>query len=272
MRSLLGAAALAAALTSGLGAAVLMPASPPERVDAVPLTEAEVTPAAGTSLQGRVIVLDPGHQLGNGRFPDQVNRPVDAGGFDKPCNTTGTSTRGGFAEATFAWRVAVLVKRRLEDRGAQVLLTRGANRRDQWGPCVDERGRLGNALADGRRADLKLSIHGDGCDGCGAGFHVIAPESRPGWTDDVAEPSLAFAAQVRAALRASGLPFAPYVAGGDGLDVRGDLGTLNWSDVPVAMVELGNMRSRADARRMTSKAGQRRYADALVAAVVATLP
>ena len=42
----------------------------------------------------------------------------------------------------------------------------------------------------------------------------------------------------------------PY--GGDGLDTRTDLGTLNWSDRPIVMVELGNMRNARDARRMTS--------------------
>ena len=62
------------------------------------------------------------------------------------------------------------------------------------------------------------------------------------------------------------IPVAGYIAGGDGLDVRSDLGTLNLSDVPVVMVELGNMRSRVDARRMTSARGQARYARALAAA------
>ncbi len=46
---------------------------------------------------------------------------------------------------------------------------------------------------------------------------------------------------------------ATYTAGGDGLDIRGDLGTLNLSDVPTVLVELGNMRSRIDARRMSSR-------------------
>jgi N-acetylmuramoyl-L-alanine amidase len=47
------------------------------------------------------------------------------------------------------------------------------------------------------------------------------------------------------------------------VDVRGDLGTLNLSDVPVVMVELGNMRDDRDAALMTSEAGRRRYARAL---------
>jgi N-acetylmuramoyl-L-alanine amidase len=226
---------------------------------------------ASTSLSGRTIVIDPGHQLGNHNYLPQINAAVDAGGFPKPCNTTGTATRGGYPEATFAWSVSLLLKSRLVARGARVILTRSSNREDRWGPCGDARGRRGNTLATGGHADLKISLHGDGCNGCGSGFHVIAPASRTGWTDDIAASSLAFAQQVRSSLHAAGLPYAPYVAGGSGLDIRGDLGTLNWSDIPTAMVELGNMRATGDAWRMTHLSGRQRYADALAGAIVARL-
>ncbi|GAB6985404.1 hypothetical protein [Nocardioides pyridinolyticus] len=94
-------------------------------------------------LAGKVVVLDPGHQLGNQHHPRRTSRPVPAGGFEKPCNT----------------------------------------------------------------------------------------------------------------------------AGGDGLGFRSDLGTLNLSDVPTVMVELGNMRNARDAHRMTTPQGRQRYADALLGAV-----
>ena len=58
-------------------------------------------------LAGRVVVLDPGHQLGNHRYPRQIGRLVPAGGFRKPCNTTGTSTNGGYPEASLTWDVAL---------------------------------------------------------------------------------------------------------------------------------------------------------------------
>jgi len=125
------------------------------------------------------------------------------------------------------------------------------------------RGRAGNRAG----ADLKLSIHGDGNLGGGPGFHVIAPTSRAGWTRDIHRPSWRLALGVRSALRERGLPYAAYTAGGDGLAFRGDLGTLNLSDAPAVMVELGNMRDAADARRMTSRAGRSAYAAALVTAI-----
>ena len=223
-------------------------------------------PAAGGSqpagpLAGQVVVIDAGHQLGNHNYPSRINRPVPAGGFKKPCNTTGTATNAGYAEATMAFAVAKVVRARLVALGAQVVMSRTVNRQDRWGPCVDERGRLGNRV----HADLKISIHGDGHYG-GRGFHVIAPTDRKHWTHDIYSSSRRLALDVRAALRARGLPVADYTAGGDGLDFRSDLGTLNLSDVPTVMVELGNMRSPVDARRMTSAAGRATYARALVAA------
>ena len=215
-------------------------------------------------LAGKVVVLDAGHQLGNHNFPEQINQPVPAGGFDKPCNTTGTATNGGYPEATFAWRVTKRLQAKLEKAGATVVLTRKSNREDRWGPCVDVRGRAGNA----RGADLKLSIHGDGSLAAGAhGFHVIHPADRTPWTDDIHAASLRLARVTRAGLTRRGFEVADYIAGGDGLDERSDLGTLNLSDVPTVVVELGNMRDAGDAGVMVSLSGQERYARALAVAI-----
>jgi N-acetylmuramoyl-L-alanine amidase len=221
--------------------------------------------AVAGPLAGRTIVIDPGHQLGNHNFPRKIARLVPAGGFKKPCNTTGTATRGGFPEATMAWRVSQLLAARLRGLGADVTMTRHSNRQDRWGPCVDVRGRAGNRVA----ADLKVSVHGDGSTARGArGFHVIAPPNRRPWTSDIFRPSRRLARETRAALRGAGVPVANYTAGGDGLDFRSDLGTLNLADIPSVMVELGNMRSPRDAHRMTTKSGRATYARALARAVV----
>lgn len=245
--------------TAPAGAASV-PAAPAALVEVAPV--AARTARTSKPLRGTRIVLDPGHQLGNKNFPEKINRQVPAGGFTKACNTTGTSTDGGYAEATFAWQVTRQVRRRLEKLGSKVQLTRSTNSTQRWGPCVDERGRAGNRSG----ADLKLSIHGDGSYADGAhGFHVIAPTDRRPWTHDIYRSSRLLAVKVRAALhRRAGLDHATYVAGGDGLDFRSDLGTLNLSDVPTVLVELGNMRDAGDARLMTSRRGRATYATALV--------
>ena len=73
---------------------------------------------------------------------------------------------------------------------------------------------------------------------------------------------------VRAAFHSeTGLPYANYVAGGDALDYRSDLGTLNLSAAPAVMVETGNMRNSTDAKHLSSTAFRQQeavaFADAL---------
>ena len=106
--------------------------------------------------------------------------------------------------------------------------------------------------------------------GEGRGFHVIVPAERPGYTDDIAGDSLRLGTTMRSALTAGG--FTPTYVAGDGLVVRGDLGTLNWSDVPIVLLEAGNLRNADDARLLESAEGQRRLAASLVAALEEFLP
>lgn len=216
--------------------------------------------AATQPLSGVVIAIDPGHQLGNHNFPSKINRLVNAGGFKKACNSTGTATNSGFPEATFTFLTARRVARRLRDLGAVVYLTRTANSQSLWGPCIDARGLFGAKVG----ADLTLSIHGDGSTSGGRGFHIIAPTLVKGYTGDILKPSARLARVVRSALVNAGYTPATYTAGGDGLDFRGDLGTLNRSDVPVVMAELGNMRSARDAAWMSTPEGRDRMAASLV--------
>lgn len=194
-------------------------------------------------------MIDPGHQLGNATHPDEINRLVNAGGFMKACNTTGTATDAGFPEATFTWDVSLALRSRLEAEGATVVMTRSANSASQWGPCVDTRGRLGNQV----HADAVISVHGDGADPSYRGFFVIMPGLLTGWTDDIYQSSHALGEAVHAGLVDAGATVANDY-GGTGYSVRTDLGTLNWSNVPVVMVELGNMRNATDAAHMTSHA------------------
>ena len=216
--------------------------------------------ARARPLHGITIALDPGHQLGNHRYTREINRPVPAGGFTKPCNTTGTATNSGTPEATVNFGLSLAVKRRLEALGARVRMTRNTNSESRWGPCVDSRGRFGKRVG----ARLMVSLHADGASSSGYGFHVIAPARRKPWTTDIATPSLRLAKILRGSLVRNHVPRSNYTAGRTGLDVRSDLGTLNMSDVPVAMIEIGNMRNARDASRMTSASGRARYANAVV--------
>ena len=214
-------------------------------------------------LSGKTIVIDPGHQLGNGapEFADEINSTKFNGAIVKGCNTTGTATNAGFPEATLNWKIAKQLRQLLEGQGATVVLTRDSNSRSKWGPCVWDRAGIANAA----KADAMVSIHADGGPSNGRGFFVIEPVRIKGWTDDVIEVDRRFAADMIAGMKAAGAPPSTYIAGQR--MVSREQSTLNFSDVPTVIVEVGNMRNKQDAALMMSTAGQRNYATWLLAGV-----
>lgn len=218
-------------------------------------------PTAVTPLSRFTVVVDPGHNGRNWAFPKETGAPVDAGGFSKACNTTGTAGAGGGTESALNWAVAGRVATRLRAQGVAVVLTRPDDQ--GWGPCIDRRG----LTAVAAQADLLVSVHHDGAEPGGHGFHVIAPGALVGYTDRTAAPSKVFARRVRDRLASAGFTPSNYV-GSDGLVQRTDLGTLNRSGVVAVLVELGNLRNAADLATLSGGDGQLRAADALASAVI----
>ena len=246
-------AALAAPCTIAVAAAPALAASPEAPGD--------------LPLQGLVIALDPGHQLGNSnpKFFDELAQTHFNGYETKSCNTTGTATNAGFPEATFNWETTLLVKERLEALGATIRMTRHSNSWNKWGPCVNERGQFGNKVG----ADLMLSIHADGADSSGYGFFVMEPTVIKGWTDDISAKSIRMGKKFIAGMAGAGAPRSTYIDGQ--MMITPTISTLNFSDVPVILLESGNMRNSSDARRMSSASGREQYADWIVAGVRAAL-
>ncbi|RZS80030.1 N-acetylmuramoyl-L-alanine amidase [Motilibacter rhizosphaerae] len=223
--------------------------------------------AAARPLAGIRVVLDPGHDGGNASHPSVINRPVDAGGFRKPCNTTGTSTNHGYAEHAFTFAVARTLAARLRALGATVVLTRTTD--TGVGPCVDRRARIANAA----HPDVVVSIHADGAPGRDRGFHVIEPGLAPDKGNRaILTSSDRLARDLRAAVLAEGpLPAARYPGGiiTPGLARRTDLAGLDLSRYPVALIECGNMRNATDASVQSSAEGRSEIADGILAGIEA---
>lgn len=212
-------------------------------------------------LAGMIVNLDPGHNRGNATHHRQIARLVNAGGFRKACDTTGTATRGGWPEWAFTLDLARRTAAELRARGARVTFTlTGAS--PAFGPCIDRRATIGNF------ADVAVSLHADGNLARRAhGFHVIRPAWRRGYTHDIAGPSRLLATLVRNNLRVTAHMKPSNYAGRGGIDVRGDLGGLNRSNVPKVLLEAGNMKNAYDARLLRSIAGRQRMAVALADAI-----
>lgn len=122
-------------------------------LSAIPILE---TPAARalSSLAGKIVFLDPGH---NGANDASINRQVPTGrGGTKECQTTGTTTDAGYPEHTFNWDTVLRIRAELTQLGVRTAMSRGDD--DALGPCVDQRAAMANAL----RPDAIVSIHADG--------------------------------------------------------------------------------------------------------------
>lgn len=221
-------------------------------------------------LKGKVVVIDPGHNPGNFSHTAEINRQVDIGTNKKECDTTGTSTNAGYTEARFSLDVAHRLRTILEQQGATVKLTHDGDS-PPWGPCVDERARIGNTA----HADAAISIHADGSAEGDRGFHVILPASVHAGAADtrpIVGPSRDLGERVAGNfLRVTGEPPSNYVGKGTGLVTREDLGGLNLSTVPKVFIECGNMRDSKDAALLTSGAWRQKAAQGISEGIVSFL-
>ena len=226
-------------------------------------------PAASGALEGKVVVIDPGHNPTNFEHTAEINRQVDIGTNRKECDTTGTSTNDGYAEAEFTLDVAHRMRALLEKQGATVKLTQDEDR--PFGPCVDERARIGNKAG----ADAVVSIHADGSGTGNRGFHVILPgavDAGGADTRAIVEPSADLGARIAGDfVRVTGSAPSNYIGGGTGLVTRKDLGGLNLSTVPKVFIECGNMRDSKDAALLTSGAWRQKAAQGISDGIVSFL-
>jgi N-acetylmuramoyl-L-alanine amidase len=148
----IGVVAFMAACTAAPSAAKGTPPERSARASTTPTVSASPVPlpAETPAPPPAVVVLDPGHNGGNASAPEVINRQVPAGGFTKPCNTTGTATASGYPEHAFTFDVAVQTAELLRAEGVTVVLTRTDD--SGVGLCVDVRA----AVANDAGADLAV--------------------------------------------------------------------------------------------------------------------
>ena len=215
-------------------------------------------------LDGKIVLVDPGHNGGNAGAPSIINRLIWNGRESETCDTTGTETDSGYTEAQFNWNVARYLTADLRGEGATVVLTRTSN--TGVGPCVTRRAAIGNHA----HADAGVSIHADGGPAGGRGFAILEPVA-DGINDAIVGPSAVLGADLRSAFAAGTHEPVSSYDGVNGIQPRDDLGGINLSTVPKVFIECANMRNATDATLLTSRAWQARAARAIAAGLTTFL-
>jgi N-acetylmuramoyl-L-alanine amidase len=206
---------------------------------------ASATAATGASRP--TVVLDPGHDL----RPNLTREPIGPGSSTLKI-LDGGGTRGvvtGISEAELNLAVARRLRTLLQRAGIRVVMTRTTTTHTSMGNIARAR------IATRAHAALFLRIHADGAaDPKAAGTHTLYPALHIDWTDDVYASSKRAAGIVQHELvRALGFP-------DRGLQEHSDFTGLNWSDVPVILVELGFMTNPTEDRLLATGAYRERAA------------
>lgn len=209
------------------------------------------TPAAGASLAGKIICLDPGH----------------------PSETSAGTTGKRISEIRANWLVALKLASLLEAQGAKVVLTKQSANAN-----VTNRRRA--EIANAAHANLLLRLH---CDAASTrGLAVYYPD-RQGTKFGVTGPARDIIARSQAAAKRFYPPVVAALKGQvPGRGIHGDSGTYIgskqgaltgsiFSKVPVLTVEMVVLTMAADDAFIASAKGQDTMARALLAGIAAAL-
>ena len=217
---------------------------PEEDIVALKTDDQEPVPA----LTGIIICIDPGH--GTYVQPEEEDT-VET----KPVFALGT-TGAHLTESELNLIVSQKLKKELENLGADVYMTREG---DEISMSNKERALFANDL----QADLCIKVHADGSDDPSFhGISVLVPKINQYEDTTVIENSAAAAFILLEEL--------VFITNANGLGVveRADLTGLNWSSVPVVLVEMGFMTNPEEDQKLETDTYQNIIVQGMVNGVV----
>ena len=219
-----------------------------------PMREVELEqPQAKTAREFRdiLIAVDPGHQSwAVDMSAPEPNAPGSS--VMKAKATTGTvGTYSGIYEYELNLDVSLQLRDVLEDRGFSVLLTREDN---ETAISNAERAVLANEAG----ADVLLRIHANGSeDPAAAGALALVPSSENVYVGALADESDRLAETVLTSYcAATGIE-------NRGLQNNDTMTGINWSEQPVAILEMGFMTNEHDDMAMADDAFRQRMAEGI---------
>lgn len=212
------------------------------------LQEAETETAAIS----RAVAIDAGHQ---GSWVDMSAQEPMAPGSDQMKAKASAGTTGSFSgvpEYELNLQVSLVLRDELEDRGYRVIMAREDN-----DTAISNKERA--ELATAENADISVRIHANGSeDASVSGALTMSPSAgNPYLPEGVAEESYRLSEIILEHFcRATGL-------GNLGVMTTDEMTGINWSTVPITIVEMGFMTNQYDDAYLTDESNHQTMAAAI---------
>ena len=196
----------------------------------------EAIPGQHRNPNSAVVVIDPGHQL----HGDSTKEPNGPGSSVMKARVT-SGTRGvatGVAEYILNLDISLKLKTELENRGYTVYMTRSVH---EINISNMERAKYASSVG----ADIAVRIHANGSSNAGVrGVETYVPSASNPYVSHLASASYSLGqCIVNAYASATGF-------NNRGVFANDTMTGMNWSEVPVAILEMGYMSNAEDDRAM----------------------
>ena len=210
------------------------------------LVTKETETESGTEPESEqlVVAIDPGHQ---GNWVDMSEKEPNGPGSSEMKAKATTGTQGSFsgkAEYELNLEISLLLRDELEKRGYRVILTREDN-----DTAISNAERAQMAYEEG--GDIYVRIHANGSDDAGVqGALAMVPSSNNPYIPELAEDSYTLAECIlsayceKASFTSLGIQYYDNMTG------------INWSKLPVMILEMGFMTNQSDDLRMSDASVQ----------------